>query len=283
MLDARTTHGHAKYAQRSSLACMIAKGIVNRMRTRTPSGIRTQQTVLRLQTCHGGAQCVWTEQLPPRSARWRGGRRIPEEHHREQPRLKDPPPAAVLQDRPSAASAGTWRYSVSLDNVTFNGLPIQDAVLVVSIPCAGEPPPDATYVMKDAVICGNIQPANGLTAHGPPPFFPLSQVRTGDLVFGDPSSLRRPMAQSGLASATFAASAQAPPWQSTNGRHLPGMTAMITNRPQPGMAHPEPPQPRPIEGAHAGAPRKSAADVRADGWRGRRRRENDGTPDSSDA
>jgi len=196
---------------------------------------------------------------------------------------ESPPPAAVLQDRPSAASAGTWRYIVNLDNVTFNGLPIRGAVLAVSIPCAGEPPLDATYVMADAMISGNIRPANSLTAHGPPPFFPLSQMRAGDLVFDDPSSLRRPMAQPGLASATFDASAQASSWQSTNGRHLPGMTAMFTNRPQPWMAHPKPPPPRPIEGAHAGAPWQSAASVRANGWRGRRQREYDGTQDSSDS
>ena len=194
-----------------------------------------------------------------------------------------PSPAAVLQDRQSAASAGTSSYRVRLDNVTFNDQPIHNAVLVVSIPCDGVPPPDATYIMKDAVIYGCIQAENGLTANGPPPFLPLSPVRTGDPVVGDPLSSRRPMAQSGPAPATFAASAQVQPWQPWQS----GMTPMITNRPRPGMVHPERPQPRPNEGAPAGALRMRAADVRAagvcaDGWRRRRQRENNETPDSSD-
>ena len=187
-----------------------------------------------------------------------------------------PSPAADLQDRSSTASARTSSVRVRLDNATFNGHLIQNAVLVVSDPCAGEPPPDADYVMTDTVICGDLQAV-------PPPFFPRPQMRAGGLVVGDPSSSHRPMAQPGLASATSDAPAQASSWQPTNGCHLAGLTAMLTNRLQPWMAHPKPPPPRPIEGAQAGDPGQSAASARASGWRRRRRPEHDGTSDSGDS
>ena len=179
---------------------------------------------------------------------------------------ESPPPAADPRDRPSAASAGTWTYTVILNGATLNGVPIDGAVLKVTIPCAGEPPLGGTYVMDAATISGVIRQAHSSTAHGPSPFSPLSQMRAGDSVVDDSSSLRLPMAQTGPASAT-------------NRGILPGMTLLFIDPTQPPQLWP----PRPIEGAHAGAPWQGAASARADAWRGRCRREDDGEQDSSDS
>ena len=186
---------------------------------------------------------------------------------------ESPPPAADPQDRPSAASAGTWRYAVSLNDATLNGARIDGAVLTVTIPCAGEPPLGATYVMDAATISGDIRQAHSSTAHGPSPFSPLSQMGAGDPVVDGSSSLRRSMTLPEPAAAT-------------NRGILPGMTLLVTYPKQPPQLwspSPKQPPPRPIGGAHAGASCQSAASVRAGEWREQCRRGDDGEPDSSDS
>ena len=175
------------------------------------------------------------------------------------------PPAADLRDRPSAASARTRTYTVILNGATLNGVPIDGATLEVTIPCAGEPPLDGTYVMDAAAITGVIRPAHSSIAHGSSPFSPLPQMRAGGSVVDDSSSLRPPVAQTGPAAAT-------------NHGTLPGMPLLFVAPTQPPPLWP----PHPIEGAHAGALWQGAASARAGVWRGRGRRVDNGEQDSSE-
>ena len=181
------------------------------------------------------------------------GRRFPGETSQRAPQSESTPPAAGPRDRPSAASARTWTYTVSLHNAFFNDVRIDGAFLAVTIPCDIEPPPGANYEIDGARIYGDILPAHGSTARGPPPSLHLSQMGAGDLDEHVCVSSAMTMAQPEPASATFDASAQASSRQSTNGRLLPGMAVVFTNRPQPWTAYPKPPPPWPPRGAPAGA------------------------------
>jgi len=192
-----------------------------------------------------------------------------------------PPPASVPRDRPSTASAGNWSYTVSLHNATLNDVRIDGAFLTVTIPCDMELPPGATFEMDGASIYGDILPARGSTARGPPPSLHLSQTGAGDLDERACVSSAMTMAQPEPASAASGSSAQASSRQPTNPCPLPGMRVVITNPHQPCTAHPKPPPPWPARGAHAGASRRSAASARADAQREQCRREDDGEQDSS--
>jgi len=195
-----------------------------------------------------------------------------------------PPSAADSRDRPSTASAGNWSYTVSLHNATLNGVRIDGAFLTVTIPCAMEPPPGATFEMDAAMIYGDIRQAHSSSARGPSPFVPLSQMGAGDLVVDGSSSLRRSMTQPEPASATSDTPVPVSSWQATNGRLLPGMTMLFTypkQPPRPWSAYPKPPPPCVPRSAPAGASGHSAASVRADEWREQCRREDDGEQDSS--
>jgi len=181
-------------------------------------------------------------------------------------RTESTPQAADPRDLPSAAPAGARTCTVILNGVTLNGEPIGGATLEVPISCAGAPPLDGSYVLEEVTITGVFRPANGSTAHGSSPFPPLPQLRAGGSEVDDSSSSRLPVARTGPAPAP------------TSGT-FPGMVQVLFVAPtQPPQLRP----PRPTEGAHAGAPRRGAASARADVWRGRSRRLDDGEPDSSE-